>query len=150
MNYLFYFSRQTNRKEKKKKNLDSRERALSAAIAENSIEVQGVKIPHFPANGISLAMFVTRHGFITGTYQFQQMKPCHVLRRQWILGLELSTTMCRISVHLDRRCWLLILTEQSNLPISFGGASDHLSMIIRLKLYNLNLFKVSVNCNFWK
>ena len=46
--YLFYFSRQTNRKEKKKKNLDSRERALSAAIAENSIEVQGVKIPHFP------------------------------------------------------------------------------------------------------
>ena len=46
--YLFYFSRQTNRKEKKKKNLDSRERALSAAIAENSIEVQGVKIPHLP------------------------------------------------------------------------------------------------------
>ena len=103
--YLSYFSRQRKRKEKKKKNLDSRERALSAAIAENSIEVQGVKIPHFPlyfAGEFRYPPLV--YNWNLSVPGFQQMKPCHVLRWQWILGLELSTTMCRISVHLDRRC----------------------------------------------
>jgi hypothetical protein len=43
-------SQQINRevfRERGKEDLDSRARALSAAIAENSVEVQGIQIPHF-------------------------------------------------------------------------------------------------------